>query len=174
MKVASWRAAICIANFKHSKCNKQLFLFKRMPYSPAREATLPMEKVFLRARAASAHVVSQHSNLDGILPSLMLMSPSNFHKTHAFLRVTNTCYCLLWMMMIYTKMYRISFLLFPKPPDLFFLLPQSPLHMPSVSAAPLLRKLPTMCFVPRRPPEKDTFVWWLLAFAPLFLDIFNI
>ena len=55
--------------------------------------------VFLRARVP--RVVPHHSNSDGISPSLTLMSPSNFHKMHTFLRVTNACHCL--VMMTYTN-----------------------------------------------------------------------
>ena len=104
------------------------------------------------------------------------MSPSNFHKTHALLRVTNTCHCLVsdddLITPTYTT-YRISLSLllsyqtYPKAARLASLLPQSPLHMPPASAAPLPRKLPTMCLVPRRPPEKETLVWRLLVFVPL-------
>ena len=96
-----------------------------------------MEKVFLRARGvhARAHVVSHHSNSDGISPSLTLMSPSNFHKMHTFLRVTNACHCI--VMMAYTNIQGIALLfhyffhtkLIAKPPGLL-LLPPSPVHTP--------------------------------------------
>ena len=96
----------------------------------ARAAALTIEKVFLR-------VVSHHSNSDDISPSLTLMSPSNFYKTHAFLRVTNACHCLVSDddLRQHTT-YRISFspLLshqtYPKAARLASLLPQSPLHTP--------------------------------------------
>ena len=137
-----------------------------MPYSRARRRSL-------WRRSSCARVVSHHSNSDGISPSLTLMSPSNFHKTHAFLRVTNTCHCLVSDDDLHQHTtYRISLSLllsyqtYPKAARLASLLPQSPLHTPPASAAPLPRKLPTMCLVPRRPPEKETLVWRLLAFVP--------
>ena len=58
-------------------------------------------------------------------------------------------------------------LIYSKAARLASLLPQPPLHTPPASAAPLPRKLPTMCLVPRRPSEKETLVWRLLAsFVP--------
>ena len=154
-------AAVCIANFKHSKCNKHII---------ASFQTHAVLTVFLRA-----HVVSHHSNSDGISPSLTLMSPSNFHKMRTFLRVTNTCHCL--VMMTYTNIQRIAFLfhfqtkLIPKPPGLLLCSLHHHYIRPPASAAPLTPKLPTMCLVPRRPPEKETLVWRLLAFVPPFSGI---
>ena len=65
-----------------------------MPYSRARARPCLRRRSLWRRSSTRARVVSHHSNLDGMPPSLRLMSPSNFHKTHAFLRVTNTCHCL--------------------------------------------------------------------------------
>ena len=131
-----------------------------------------MDKAFLRAHACVMRVVSHHSNSDGMFPSLTLMPPSNFHKMHTFLHVTSACHCL--VMMTYINIQRITFLfhyffhtkLILKPPGLLL----SSLHhhyiRPPASAAPLTRKLPTICLVPRRRPEKETLVWRLLAFVP--------
>ena len=77
----------------------------------------------------TAHVVSHHSNSDGISPRLTLMSPFIFHKMYTFLHVTSTCHCL--VMMTYTNIQRIAFLfhdfshtkLIPKPPGLLLMLP---------------------------------------------------
>ena len=124
--------------------NKYLLLFNPKPYW--RAATLTTEKVFL------------HS--DGISPWLTLMSPSNFYKTHTFLRVTSACHCL--VMMTYTNIQRIALLfhdffhtkLIPKPPGLLLCSLHHHYIRPPASGAPLTRKLPTMCLVPRRPPER--------------------
>ena len=123
-------------------------------------------------------MVSHHSDSDGISPSLTLMSPSNFHKMHTFLRVTNTCHCL--VMMTYTNIQRIALLfhyffhtkLIPKPPGLLLCSLHHHYIRHPASAAPLTRKLPTMRLVPRRPPEKETLVWRLLAFVPPFSGMY--
>ena len=131
-------------------------------------------------RARTWHVVSHHSNSDGISPSLTLMSLSNFHKMHTFLHVTNTFHCL--VMMTYTNIQRIALLfhyffhtkLIPKPPGLLLCSLHHHYIRPPASAAPLTRKLPTMCLVPRCPPEKETLVWRLLAFVRRFSGIYMI
>ena len=137
-----------------------------MPYLRAAHADADYEE------GLPAHMVSHHSNSDGISPSLTLMSPSNFHKMHTLLRVTNTCHCLL--MMTYTNIQHMALLfhyffhtkLIPKPPSLLLCSLDHHYIRPPASAA--ARKLPTMCLAPRRPPEKETLVWWLLAFVPPF------
>ena len=141
-----------------------------------------MEKLFLRARErarAGRYGEGLPARAHALPTPLTLMSPSNFHKTHAFLRVTNTCHCLVSDDDLHQHTtYRISLSLllsyqtYPEAAWLASLLPQSPLHTPPASAAPLPRKLPTMCLVPRRPPEKETLVWRLLAFAPPFSGIY--
>ena len=145
-----------------------------MPYLRAAHADADYEE------GLPAHMVSHHSNSDGISPSLTLMSPSNFHKMHTFLRVTNTCHCL--VMMTYTNIHRTAFLchyffhtkLIPKPPGLLLCSLHHHYIRPPASAAPLARKLPAMCLAPRRPPEKETLVWRLLAFVPPFSGIIYI
>ena len=118
------RGAVCIANFNHSKCNKHIVASfqKRMPC----------------ARAARARVVSHHLNSDGASPLLALLSPSNFHKMHTFLRVTcdkhmplpcdddphqHTTYRTFLSLLL-------SYQTYPKAARLASLLPPSPLHAP--------------------------------------------
>ena len=129
-----------------------------------------MEKLFLRARRYGEGLPARAHALP---TPLTLMSPSNFHKTHAFLRVTNTCHCLVSDDDLHQHTaYRISLSLLLSYQNLSqsrpacFSAPSITIHTPPASAAPLPRKLPTMCLVPRRPPEKETLVWRLLAFVP--------
>ena len=125
-----------------------------------RAATLTMEKVFLRARTWYPTTRTQ-TVLPLRIPLLALMSPSNFHKMHTFLHVTNTCHCR--VMMAYTNIQRIAFLLhyffhakfIPKPPGLLLCLHHHYIRPPA-SAAPLTRKLPTMCLVPTPARTRDT------------------
>ena len=151
--------------------NTQLLFFKRTPYS--RAAVLTMEKVFLRARGipplelrryfpfANADVAFQLRQ-DAYLPAcdkrMPLPCDDDLHQ-HTTYR--NSLSLLL------------SYQTYPKAARLASLLPPSPLHTPPASAAPLTRKLPTVCLVPRRPPEKETLVWQLLAFV-LRYELFHL
>ena len=121
------RAAVCVASFKHSKCNKHI------------TASFPTRAV-LAGRAPAPRAPARGIpplELTRYFPSLTLMSPSNFHRVHTFLRLTNTCHCL--VMMSYINIQRIALLFryffpshqtYPKAALLASLLPLSPLHTP--------------------------------------------
>ena len=124
-----------------------------MPYSRARAATLTMEKVFLRAwypttrtqtvfPFANADVAFQLPH-DAYLPAcdkrMPLPCDDDLHQ-HTTYRISLSLL--------------LSYQTYPKAARLASLLPPSPLHTPPASAAPLTRKLPTMCLVPRRCQKK--------------------
>ena len=159
------RAVVLITSFKNSKCNKHRNVSFQTHAVLARGDADYGEGFPARTRARRTRARTSY--------------PTTRTQMRAFLRVTNACRCL--VMMTYTNIQRIAFLfhyffhtkLIPKPPGLLL----SSLHhhyiRPPASAAPLTRKLPTMCFLSRRPPEKETLVWRLLAFVPPFSGLYN-
>ena len=170
------RAAVCIANFKHSKCNKHII------------ASFQTHAVLARARRRSlwrrsSCAVAARARARGI-PPLELRRFFPFPNADVAFQLPLDAYlpaCDKHMPLPCDDdqhqhtTYRISLSLllsyqtYPKAARLASLLPPSPLHAPPASAARPTRKLPTMCLVPRRPPEKETLVWRLLAFVPPFL-----